>query len=311
MLVKPINEALSPGDIIGVAFGLLRNNIGFTVKVLLVPTIINTLGSAALQWAVTKPMGLTQSIAGMGTIFLIGFAGVITGIIAKWILTLRQMALMRMAGGFSTDWQEAYKTVSARKWHVVALWFLTGVVSISVFVIWLLQFYMVATRIRNSLEAAPAIIFGVVAMVMVLSIVIFGAYMSLCLLACDTLSFRDTINRTASIIAENFWRCLGFSAAFVVCIMVLSYPLTLPIALLGVWDSYRLGVHGDVPIQTVIVGHVWESFINLLISPLFSFAFAAFYVDLLNRKEGLDLERRLIALSPTSEDKLGYGTERS
>ena len=313
LIIKPINEPLSPGDIVGTAFNLLRRNIGFTCKVLLVPTIINALGSIAIQWALTKPAAM-QSIAGMGFLFLLGLLGLIVGLIAKWILTLRQMALMRMAGGFSDDWQEAYKTVLDRKWQVVALWILTAIITVAILIAWVVQFYLTTMRHRND-ESVMAFLAGLVLLIIAISILCFAAFLGLCLIACDKRNFKDTIDRTIMLISGNFSRCLGFSLALLITIAILSYPLSMPIALLGVWDTYRLGIShntNEMPIHTAIAGHVWESLITLLISPLFSFAFAVFYVDLLNRKEGLDLRRRLAAITPVShEDQLQNGTEGS
>lgn len=318
MIIKPINQALSPGDTIGVAFNLLRSNIGFTCKVLLAPTIINTLGSLAIQWAVTKPADMTHSIAGMGFLVIVGLTGMVVGLIAKWVLTLRQMALMRMAGGFSSDWNEAYKSVLDRKWQVVALWFLVVILTVGTFVVWLVQFYLVLRNNASGPETTPLVLFGIFSLVLTIAIFCFAGFMSLCLIACDRLTFKDTIDRTVSLISNNFFRCFGFSSAFVLTIFVMSYPLSMPIAILTVWDTYRLGIHhntNDIALHTAIATHVWESIITLLISPLFSFAFAVFYVDLLNRKEGLDLKRRLIALKPIPENPgenlIDHGTERS
>lgn len=276
----------------------------------------------AIQWAITKPTEMTQSIAGMGTLALIGFSGLVLGLIAKWVLTLRQMALMRMAGGFSTDWQEAYRAVSDRKWQVVALWILMAISSVAIFIIWLVQCFVLVRNPRSGPDMIPFILLGIVFLVVSLGILFFAGYMSLCLLACDKLTFKETVDRTVLLISHNFMRCFGFSLAFILTICVLSYPLSMPIAILGIWDNYRLGIghsHSEVPMLTMIVGHVWESVITLLISPLFSFAFAIFYVDLLNRKEGLDLTRRLNILRPVPEnipedlpmDTNKYGTERS
>lgn len=318
MIIKPINQALSPGDIVGIAFNLMRHNIGFTCKVLLVPTIINALASIGMQWAITKPGEMTQSLAGMGFLALIGIAGIAVGLFAKWILTLRQMSLMRMAGSFSSTWEDSYKTVMNRKWQVVALWLLVAIVSVGLFVVWLLQFYFSVQNNTNIQSMAPAILFSMFALICALSVLCFATFMSLCLIACDKLTFKDTVDRTVSLIANNFLRCFAFSSAFILTILVMSYPLSMPIIILGIWDTYRLGIGhnpNEMPLHTVIAGHVWESFITLLISPLFSFAFATFYVDLLNRKEGLDLKRRLDVLKPipesSGESLNDHGTQRS
>lgn len=310
MIIKPINEALSPGDIVGVAFNLLRRNIGFTCKVLITPTIINALGSIAMQWALTKPNEM-QSLASMGFLVLVGLVGLAVGLIAKWILTLRQMALMRMAGGFSSNWQEAYQTVLSRKWQVVALWILTAIMSVGMFIIWIVQVYFTVARsqsyaLRHSTETTLIFLGGLFLLIFFLSITWFAAFLALCLIACDKQNFQQSVDRTIALIGSNFPRCVGFSSALVITIMILSYPLSMPIAALGVWDTYRLGIShsaSEMPLHTTIAGHVWESVITLLISPLFSFAFAVFYVDLLNRKEGLDLRRRLAALTQTSAEE--------
>ncbi len=310
MIIKPINQELSPGDIVGTAFTTLRRNIGFTCKVLLVPTIVNTLGSIAMQWPLSKPAEWTTSLAGMGSLFLIGSAGLVVGLIAKWILTLRQLSLMRMAGGFSADWQEAYASVLQRKWQVVALWILTVIVSVGLLVGWIVPFVFTYRHYRSSDELVPGILLGFGFLSVAFSAIFFGVLLGLCIIACEKLSFKDSIDRAMKLMLSNIPRCLGFSLAFALTVSVITYPLSMPIVLLGLWDTYKLGISrnaSEMPIHTMIVGHVWESFITLLISPLFSFAFATFYVDLLNRKEGLDLRRRLEALVP-SEETNNHGT---
>ncbi|MBX9877858.1 MAG: hypothetical protein K2Y22_05315 [Candidatus Obscuribacterales bacterium] len=310
MIIKPINQELSPGDIVGTAFTTLRRNIGFTCKVLLVPTIFSTLGSMAMQWPLSKPAYWTDSLTGMGSLFLIGIVGLAVGLIAKWVLTLRQMSLMRMEGGFSTDWQESYAAVLQRKWQVIALWILTAIVSVGIFLAWLIPLVLTYKKDQSSDELVPVILLSFGALIVAFSAISFVVLMGLCIIACENLSFKESIDKAVKLTSGNIMRCLGFALAFTLTIVVLTYPLTMPIIILNLWDTYKLGVShnaGEIPMHTMIVTHVWESFITLLISPLFSFAFAAFYVDLLNRREGLDLRRRLNALVP-SEETDNHGT---
>lgn len=310
MIIKPINQELSPGDIVGVAFTTLRRNIGFTCKVLLVPTIASTLGSIAMQWPLSRPAEWTTSIAGMGSLLVVGLIGLVVSLIAKWVLTLRLLALKRMAGGFSGDWQESYATVLQRKWQVVALWILTVIVSIGLLVGWIVPFVFAYRNYRSSDELVVPLLLSFGFLIIAFSAVFFGLLMSLCIIACEKLSFKDSIDRAVKLVFGNFGRCLGFSFAFFLTVSIITYPLSMPIVLMGLWDTYKLGVsHNatEMPIHTMIFGHVWESFITLLISPLFAFAFVILYVDLLNRKEGLDLRRRLNALVP-SEETNNHGT---
>lgn len=264
-----------------------------------------------LQWSLAKPAEMTHSMASLGLLVLLGFAGLIAGLIAKWILTLRQMALMRIAGGFSTDWQEAYSAVLARKWQVVALWILTAIVSIGLVVGWFMQFYFMVKDTQSPSAVVPGFIISIILFFTALFVVCFSTFMSLCLIACDKLDFKDSIDKTIKLLFGNFGRCLAFCLTFILVISILSYPVSMPIVLVGLWDTYKLGIGShpsEMPMHTVIIGHVWESILTLLISPLFSYAFAVFYVDLLNRKEGLDLRRRLTALMPSPQPGDNHGT---
>jgi len=297
------------GDLVGLACRLVRANIKLIWNFLLIPTVFATGAGILFQWvftygaanvASTKDIGTAFGLAG---IWLVGFS---VFMVAWWILALRLLALVRVILKFSPTLDEATAYMYRRKWAVLGIYFasfalLLGGIFASVAV---MASGMLLSGQGPSLATALSVTLGGVLMTGIIVLYLLVSHMALCMLACEDEPVMAIIGRSANMVLRHFWRSVAFGLVFAVTFTVVSYPMSLPVAVLTFSDAMQHGLGGGgpegpfsggykPPLYILVLAQTWESVMGMYLRPFVVFAFGLFYFDLRLRSEGLDIRRKL------------------
>lgn len=266
-------------------------------------------GSFALQWTVSY--GATDAIKtgnwGYGIILaLIFFIGFVTVTIAGWIVTLRQLALVRYFLGFAPDWQSADKYLWQRKWVLVGLYMFTGLIFSCIFGLWLIQlgFVGVFASVLKDNVTAMALVTFIGALIWFLGVMLtFGVsflviMMGFAAMSCEDVPFFTIMSRAFRLVFGNFWRSLCFGVLLGAVMTAIYSPLALPVVALSMLDYFRQGASGSseiyqVPLYLLAIDQIWDALTGLLLRPIMFLSFGYYYFDVRLRREGLDISRRL------------------
>jgi len=317
LLTQPLTQPQSAADLIGAAFSLYRKHVPFIFKILVGPTVAAALASLALQWAVNYALvggsNKPSAIALVVLVILGAFAAVLA---AKWILTIRQLALVRHANGFAREFPEADRYMWSRRWAVLGILLLAIVVIVAVTIAWTIELSL-AVWIARAGQAGTAlsvvgILFGALGLCLTLGYAVVLLYMVLSVLACEESPLSIIISRATRLTFRDSARALGFGALLIITISAMSYPLSLPIVAITAFDVVKHGLTAGslsesykLPFYLMVLNQTWESLVNLLLWPVTYLAYGFFYQDLRLRQEGLDLVRQLEALP--GADRLANG----
>lgn len=307
----PPQQLQSVGDLIGRAVRIYRKNYKLIFHVLMWPTIFMTASKVAFHWGVTNlsirmdhkdwsAIGLAGLVATIGMLSLIGVG---------FFLQLRQLSFIRMVTGFASSYKEAQDYVMHRKWKIFGLIALAYMsIMFSVF-FWAVVISVCAAFFKSNSPTtyalAAGMFLGFVAMLISSSIACVALYFSFAVGACEDLSVGALFGRTFSLVFQDFWRASYFCLLLFIALIVISYPLSLPLVLISIFEFLRQGMTtefltdpGKMPFYYTLFNQTWESIVSIITWPISFIAIGLFYYDLRMRKEGIDLVRRLDVISP-------------
>ncbi len=304
----------SVGDIIGRAVRVFRTNVPLIFKALIMPSIFLMAGSFAIQY--TLSYGVVDVAKTSNWVYgivlaLVFFVGWVVATIGSWIVTLRQLALVRLFLGFSPDWKTADQNLWNKKWVLVGLYIFTAMIFSCIFGLWFIQLGFVGVFVGllkdhpTALGLVSLIGFTVwllgVALTAGLSFMVVMVGFSC--MACEDVPFFTIMGRAFRLTFSNFWRSLGFGIVLTCVMMALYSPLALPVVALSLADYFRAGVSTanaetyQVPLYILAVDQVWEALTGMLLRPIMFLSFGYYYFDVRLRREGLDIVRRLTKMS--------------
>jgi hypothetical protein len=298
----PPDRPQSVGDLIGRAFRIYRRHIPLFFKVLLGPTLASAVGAVGLQWAVsygiamgTSWLPVTASVLSMSLILLIW---------AKWVLTLRQLAFVRITAGFADTYESAYSFISQRKWIILGQYLLAFITSIVLFGLWgaliAVVYFLPRMGLPSMVISLVGILLGITGMVASLCTIMLIGLLVFCVVACENETFGGSITRGFLLAFNDFGRTCSFVLLLFTAVTAISYPLSLPVVALSLGDVVHQGLNSpnlaqsyNVPMYLLIISQLWESVVNMLLWPVIFLAYGLFYYDLRQRQEGLDIIRSL------------------
>lgn len=307
-LAGPPTNPQSAGDIIGRAVRVFRQNIPLIFKVLAPSSIFLMAGSFAIQYTISygvadvaKSNNLQYGIV-LAVIFL---TGMVVATIAGWIVTLRQLALVRLFLGFSPDWKSADAFLWQKKWVLIGLYLFTSMIAGSIFGLWFIQLGFVgmfAALLKDNPMAlgwmmALGGLIWFLGVVLTFSLSFMVVMIGFSAMACEDVGFFTIMSRAFRLTFGSFWRSLGFGILLSAVMLALYSPLALPVVALSMFDYFRQGVSNSdayqVPLYLLAIDQVWESLTGLLLRPIMFLSFGYYYFDTRLRREGLDISRRL------------------
>ncbi len=296
----------SIGDLIGRSFRIYRRQIGAVFRVLLGPTILAALGALGIQFFFyhmldnsIKPAYLAYIAFGLSILLVAA---------AKWMLTIRQLAFVRLTAGFDTSFESANRLLGTQKWKVLLLC-LAGIFTLILFTaFWgtILVGSSLAVKV-NPILAALAAIFLIICpfgIALSLALVVLVLFLSFCVLACEGGGTGTTLRRGVSLTLGDFWRAFAFGLLLYVVLAALTIPLSVPLLIASGFDMYQHGLTSpsdyesyQMPLYLMVISHAWEALLNMLLWPVAFMSFGLLYQDLRLRQEGLDISRQLESLT--------------
>ena len=315
----PPQQLQSVGDLIGRSIRIYRKNIKLFFHVLLWPTVFLTASKVAFHWGVTNfSLRLDQKDwTMMGISAFIALVGMLGLIVVGLFLQLRQLSFIRLVTGFADNYQEAYAYIKQRKWKIIGLIFLAYIGIFACITFWSIVISVCMTFFKANTATTYALlagmIFGLIGLTVSVTISGIALYLAFAVGACEDLSVGGLCNRTFSLVFQDFWRAGYFCTLLFIALMVIQYPLSLPVVLVSIFEFMRQGMSpefltdpGKMPFYFTLVNQTWESIIGIILWPISFMATGLFYYDLRMRKEGIDLIRQIDLISrpvASSEEK--------
>lgn len=306
----------SVGDIVGKAARVFRNNIPLVFKALITPSIFLMVGSFAIQY--TLSYGIADVAKTSNWVYgivlaIVFFAGWVIATIGSWIVSLRQLALVRFFLGFSPDWKSADQNLWNKKWTLIGLYMFMVVIFSCIFGLWFIQLGFVGVFVGllkdNAVALGAVSIIGFLVWILGVALTAGLSFMVVMVgfscMACEDVPLFTIMGRAFRLTFSNFWRSLGFGILLTCVMMALYSPLALPVVALSLADFFRSGISTanaetyQVPLYILAVDQVWEALTGMLLRPIIFLSFGYYYFDVRLRREGLDIARRLAKMLQT------------
>jgi hypothetical protein len=301
------------GDLIGLAFRMVRRNIGEIFRFILVPSIFTLAAGVVFQWAFTygtAGVAETKSVSGAVSLLLAVLVGTLVFSVSWWILGMRLLALTRVVLGFASSLDEAWKYMLKRMWSLAGLYWLSVALVFGATFCWMMVMFMgifvgsAMGEVGKMLLSALAVVVGVLGIAGTFSFYLLAANIAFCVLACEDIPVGTVVNRSIQLTSKHIWRALAFGSVFMVTYAIISYPLSLPVMVVAFIDALTNGLANagagmagayKPPLYLLVITQVWEAGMGIILRPLMAFAFGLLYYDMRLRNEGIDIERKLRA----------------
>lgn len=319
----PPQQLQSVGDLIGRSIRLYRKNIKLFFHVLLWPTVFLTAAKVVFHWGVTNlSVRFDQKDwTMMGVSGVAALLGMLSLIVVGLFLQLRQLSFVRLVTGFADNYADANAYIMKRKWKIISLVALSYIAVIVSVVFWSIVVSVCMALFKANTAATypllAGIIFGLLGMVVSVTITCIALYLAFAVGACEDLSVGALINRTMAMVFQDFFRAGYFCTLLVIALMVIGYPLSLPLVLVSLFEFMRQGMTpdfltdpGKMPFYYTLINQSWESIVSIITWPISFMATGLFYYDMRMRKEGIDLVRQIDSINApaaagiTTEEKL-------
>lgn len=305
MFDQSADRPQSCGDLIGRSVRTCRQHLPLIFKSLIIPTIVALAGAVGAQYSFPHLYEHKASeIPAYGLIFGASLSIIL---VAKWILTIRQLALVRFTSGFAESYEESHRWLSARKWAVLLLCAAGFGAAVLVAAGWMIEIVLVA-QIAKGGSIWPAIgglglLVAVPGFTLSTGTLIVCGFIACSILSCEQISVSNVINKAFKLTWRDFWRSVGFGLLVYLVITCIALPLSMPLVVISAFDAYQRGLlsGGDydpykMPLHLMVISHAWEGMLGMILWSIAFVSFGYFYYDLRVRQEGLDIRRQLEVL---------------
>lgn len=288
---------MSAGDLVGRAVRYYRVNLPMFVKVLMWPTLTSIAAKVAMQWGTTVVWNKEWGLIGPAVAAtLIGF---IVLLVATFILTMRNLALVRLASGFADNFQSAYEFVRSRAGLLFGLIFVGHLMLFGVMMLWCGEIIVSSVMFKPGsalvYAVAVALVIGFVGLIATFAIFMMVGFLTMSIASCENRSFGALLSRGFALTFNDFGRAVLFGILLLATVSLLSWALSIPAVALSFFEVFRHGLasaSGDpakMPMYVLVFSQAWESVVNMLLWPITWLAYGYFYYDLRVRQEGIDV----------------------
>jgi len=297
-----VSTPLSAGDIVGRAFRIFRQNILFIGKILLLPTVFLCLGRIGVLVGCSYGAKFLNN-PGAGILwFGIAFLGGIVFCFGAFMMWIRQLAIIRFLTGFAPSYEEAQRLVKGRIYSLIALTITTFMVSLVSTVVWAVLMAISVPALKSQgllpILASFGLATGILGLIISLVFICMVNYLVTTALALENKDLGVLIGECFTLTLHSFFRSIVFFVLSLTSVMVVAYPMSLPMLLLiGAFMLVQGAATGNpetaLPMYMQVLNSVWETAINMVIGPIYYLSYALYYSDLCMRQHGIDLIERL------------------
>ena len=296
----------------GRAFQIYRANISGWFKFLLFPTLFVLIARVIFQVS-SSGMMATKAAPGTKALMVLLFCSAsLIALGARWFLYLRQLAIVRVVNGLSSELVDSLKVVMKRQGALLAVGFLVILLIIGASIICGLTVIVSAFLFRKGSPLAFVPIIMVYASLFSwltsMGFIYTAAFLVSCAAVCEKIPVSRVIAKGLSLSVRAFPRTLLGGFLITVAITILGPPLYLPVIIFCAADAFRLGYDasgGNIPLHWQILWSAWESIVDMVVWPVCFIFYGLYYADMKVRQEGQDMVDELAVL------KVRYESENS
>lgn len=231
---------------------------------------------------------------------------------ARWFLYLRQLAIVRLVNGLSSELIDSLKVVNKRQGALLAVGFLVIFLIIVVSIACGIAVIASAFLFRKGSPLAFVPIIMVYASffswLVSMGFIYTAAFLVSCAAVCEKIPISNVISKGLALSLRAFPRTLLGGFLITVAITILGPPLYLPVIVFCAADAFRLGYDasgGNIPLHWQILWSAWESIVDMVVWPVCFIFYGLYYADMKVRQEGQDMADELAVL------KVRYESENS
>lgn len=302
----------SLGDLVGLAFRLLRTYWKIVIQRFLTPSVFMSIAMAGLEWcfvswAQAKSMNMNWFFIHIG----IAFAMVIVLIASQWEIALRSTALIRFILLQQEDFDQAYEYARNKQWSIMCVygasflapltvWFVLGAVFMANLV--LMGFGTAGKLLAIFLALVEGFFF-----VVTFSFSILFTALSFIEVSLKPISFIKALTEGFKLTLVKLPRGLSFICLLVISILAFTLIFYVPVALLEIWEGVAQGKleESQFPIYIRVLDAVVGCIVNIISVGAALFGVSAYYRDLKMRVHGEDILKSIEALELESSDTAG------
>ncbi|MDX2106022.1 MAG: hypothetical protein SFY67_06430 [Candidatus Melainabacteria bacterium] len=231
---------------------------------------------------------------------------------ARWFLYLRQLAIVRIVNGLSTELFDSLKVVMKRQGALLAVGFIVCLLIIGISIACGLTVVTSAFLFRkgSALAFVPIIIVyaSFFSWLVAMCFVYTATFLVSCAAVCEKIPISQVISKGLSLSIRAFRRTLLGGFLITVAIVILGPPLYLPVIVFCAVDAFRIGYDAagaNIPLHWQILWSAWESIVDMVVWPVCFIFYGLYYADMKVRQEGQDMVDELAVL------KVRYESESS
>ncbi len=225
--------------------------------------------------------------------------------VAQCGLSIRSVAIVRLALGVDTDYKLASAYARRRIWGAVLIYNVAILLPLLVLLFWTILSigFVYFFSHAPGVQILSFVFFAIVGMLSTCTVCWTLLYSALAftVLACEDLKLGAVWKRTYDLTSRYLWRGGSFMVLLGVTLFAVTLAIDSPLLVISLLDAWRNNfspalVTYKVPIYLQIMSAVWDSIINILLLGVALIADGLYYNDLCLRLEGRDILSRLADL---------------
>lgn len=303
-------EHLSVGDAVGLAFRVCRRDLKVLLGILMLPTVIYTIGKLGMLWGSREYMLLMSNgaptLEQLQTFLvpcLVLFLCIVVSYSALFWLMCKELAYARLIVFELEDYGKALDFVSKQKWKLIGFMLCTCVAFVAWFAV--IGIVIGVTAIVAKLLAFSKLMMAFIAIPLALVFIVsVFAFFVPCILYCLIMAmegegFFETLKRAVRLSYRNFGKLVGFGFLSYVSMMAVGFALQAPYQLFYLFhyiksismgtENYAYSPVLTVPLYMQMFASVWQSVIFMYLYTVVFLSAGYVYYSIRMKEDGIDL----------------------
>lgn len=307
--ISPVTIRLnSLGDLVGLAFRIVRRNYRLYFGALMLPSCFAALGSALAQYSFKTWVSIAAesklAVAPFALHMSVAFLGMLIWFFGFWELSIRSSALVRLTFGLESSFSESYRILRKRAGTVFLAYNLAVVPPLILMVVWSTVSVLLSPLVPREGMAHWVLggaTYGFIGFCLTVSLafsLLFAALL-IAVAAIEPVDIRAALGKSMEFLKARTLRGGSFICLFTAALVATYLAMASPIILISLIDST---VHGgkEVFCQSVffrMLAALFDVVLNVILFAVGYTGDALYYRDVKLRVEGADLSGRLEELS--------------
>ena len=286
----------SLGDLVGLAFRLLRIHWKIVIQRFLTPSIFMSVAMAGLEWSfVSWVQAKTMNMNWFFIHLVLALAMVIVLIASQWEIALRSTSLIRFVLMKEESFDQAYEYAREKQWSIMGVY---GASFILPLVVWfvlgtlfVLTLFIGEWGTAGKLLCIPLGFLEGILFVVSFSFAILFTALSFTVISLNPVSFVTALKDGFSLTMTKLPRGLSFICLLVISILAFTLIFYVPVALIQMGEGLAQGklYESQYPIYVRVLDAVVGCIVNIISVGSAIFGVSVYYRDLKMRVHGEDI----------------------